>query len=65
MTISIVGLDDVRSDDPADAYWAVIERISLASKTYANENAGPLHVAATLRLAPAVTSDENCWPQTG
>ncbi|MGZ4793261.1 MAG: hypothetical protein ACXWBO_15480 [Ilumatobacteraceae bacterium] len=69
MTISIVDFDHVGHDDPADSYWAVIERISLASKTYTNENAGALHLASTLRQANAVSRDDaaerDCWPQTG
>ncbi len=68
MTISLVEFDDVDSDDPNDAYWAVIERISLASKTYNHENAGPLRLASTLRLAQLAgydTAEQHFWPQTG
>jgi hypothetical protein len=69
MTISIVNFHPDDGDDPTDAYWAVIERISLASQTYTNENAGPLHMASTLRMPRAVmsdrSSDESFLRQTG
>ena len=67
MTISFVDFDDVDTDDPNDAYWAVVERISMASKTYNHENAGPLRMASTLRFAKARcdAAHSSCWPKTG
>lgn len=69
MTISFVDFRGDDADEPTDAYWAVVERISLASRTYTHENASPLQMASTLRLALDVNSDgapdQNCWHQTG